>query len=53
MQILGCTLTERKFRIPQIRGRKGEAVVGYREPLITKEMGYHERSRRVNKMKIF
>jgi hypothetical protein len=39
--------------MPQIRGRKGEAVVIYREPLITKEMGYHKLSHRVNKMKIF
>ena len=33
-----------------IRGIKGEAVVVYSEPLITKEMGYHRLSRRVNKM---
>jgi hypothetical protein len=39
--------------MPQIRGRKGKAVVVYREPLITKEMGYHELSRRVNKMEFF
>ena len=47
------TLIERKLRMPQIQGRKGEAVVVYRDPLITKEMGYHELSHRVNKMKIF
>ena len=34
----------------QIQGVKGEAVVVYCEPLITKEMGYHRLSRRVNKM---
>ena len=39
--------------MPQIRGRKDEAVVVYRESLITKETVYHELSRRVNKMKIF
>jgi len=39
--------------MPQIRGRKGEAVVVYRESLITKEMGYHGLSRRVNKMEFF
>jgi hypothetical protein len=27
--------------MPHIRGIKGEAVVVYCEPLITKEMGYH------------
>ena len=36
--------------MPQIQGIKGEAVVVYCEPLITKEMGYHRLSRRVNKM---
>jgi hypothetical protein len=39
--------------MPQIRDIRGEAVVVYCEPLITKEMGYHKLSRRVNKMKIF
>ena len=34
----------------QIRGIKGEAVVNYCEPLITKEMVYHRLSRRVNKV---
>jgi hypothetical protein len=41
---------ERKSRIPHICGIKGEAVVLYCEPLITKEMGYHRLSRRVNKI---
>ena len=36
----------------QIRGIKGEAVVNYCEPLITKEMVYHRLSQRVNKMEI-
>jgi hypothetical protein len=36
--------------MPQIQGSKGEAVVVYRESLLTKEMGYHGLSRRVNKM---
>ena len=44
------TSIERKSRMPQIRGIKGKAVVVYCEPLITKEMGYHRLSRRVNKM---
>ena len=35
--------------MPQIRGVKGEAVVIYCEPLITKEMGYPRLSRGVNK----
>jgi hypothetical protein len=30
---------ERKLRMPQIRDIRGEAVVVYCEPLITKEMG--------------
>jgi hypothetical protein len=33
--------------MPQLRGIKGEAVVVYCEPLITKEMGYHRLSRLV------
>jgi hypothetical protein len=37
---------------PRSKASKGEAVVGYRESLATKEMGYHRLSRRVNKMKI-
>ncbi|MGD8548647.1 MAG: hypothetical protein PVJ45_03430 [Desulfobacterales bacterium] len=52
MQILGETLIERKSRMPHIRGIKGEAVVIYCEPLITKEMGCHRLSRRVNKIDI-
>jgi hypothetical protein len=30
--------------MPQIQGIKGEAVVVYCEPLITKEIGYHRLS---------
>jgi hypothetical protein len=44
------TSIERKSRMRQIRGIKGEAVVNYCEPLITKEMVYHRLSRRVNKV---
>jgi len=39
--------------MPQIQGIKGEAVVIYCEPLITKEMGYHQLSRRANKMGLY
>jgi hypothetical protein len=46
------TLIERKSRMPQIRGIKGEVVVVYCEPLITKEMGCHRLSRRANKIEI-
>ena len=46
------TFIERKSRMPQIRGDKGEAVVSYAESLATLEMGYHRLSQRVNKMKI-
>ena len=46
------TLIERKPMIPHIQGIKGEAVVIYCEPLITKEMGCHRLSRRVNKIEI-
>jgi len=35
--------------MPQIQGIKGEAVVVYCEPLITKEMGYHRLSCKVKK----
>jgi len=35
---------------PSCKTSKGEAVVGYREPLATQQMGYHRLSRRVNKM---
>jgi len=44
------TSIERKSRMPQIQGIKGEAVVNYCEPLITKKVGYHRLSRRANKM---
>lgn len=46
------TSIEQKSRMPHIRGIKGEAVVVYCESLITKEMGYHRLSRRVNKNEI-
>ncbi len=46
------TLIERKSRMRQIRGVKGEAVVVYCKPLTTKEMAYHRLSRRVNKIEI-
>jgi hypothetical protein len=32
------------------KATEGEAVVAYREPSATKEMGYHRLSRRVNKI---
>jgi len=35
--------------MPHTRGIKGEAVVVYCEPLITKEMGFLQLSPRVNK----
>jgi len=38
--------------MPHIHGIKGEGVVVYYEPLITKEMGYNRLSRRVNKNEI-
>ena len=37
-----------KSRMLQIQGVKGEAVVGYCEPLKTQEMRHHRLSRRVN-----
>jgi hypothetical protein len=37
-------LIERKSRMPQIRNIKGEAVVIYCEPLITREAGLHRLS---------
>jgi hypothetical protein len=43
------TSIERKLRMRHIRGIKGEAVVVYCEPLITKEMACHRLSCRVNK----
>ena len=39
--------------MPQIQGGKGEAVVLYREPLTTQEMGYPQLSHRVNNMAAF
>jgi hypothetical protein len=48
--MLLINLIERKSRMPQIQGSKGEAVVVYRESLLTKEIGYHGLSQRVNKM---
>jgi hypothetical protein len=47
---LSTTLIERKSRMPQMQDVKGEAVVCYREPLTTQQMGYHRLSRRVNKI---
>ena len=47
------TLMERKLRMPQMQGVKGDAVVHYCEPLTTPQMGYYRLSRRVNKMKGF
>jgi hypothetical protein len=37
---------------PRSKASEGEAVVVYREPSATKEMGYHRLSRRVNKIDI-
>ena len=37
---------------PRSKATEGEAVVVYREPSATKEMGYHRLSRRVNKIDI-
>jgi hypothetical protein len=34
--------------MPQIRGVMGEAVVGYRKPMATKEMRYYRLSQQVN-----
>jgi hypothetical protein len=39
--------------MPQIRDIKGEVVVVYCEPLITKKMGCHRLSQRVNKTGFF
>jgi hypothetical protein len=39
-------------RCPRSKTTEGEAVFVYREPLATKEMGYHRLSRRVNKIDI-
>jgi hypothetical protein len=38
--------------MPHIRGIKGEAVVVYCKPLITREIGYYRLSRRVTKNEI-
>ena len=38
MAILTITSTERKSRMPHIRGIKGKDVVNHCEPLITKEI---------------
>jgi len=48
------TSIERKSRMPQIRGIKGEAVVNYcpASAGITKKLGYYRLSLRVNKIKI-
>lgn len=35
---------------PSFKASKGEAVVGYRNPLATQKMGWHRLSQRVNKM---
>jgi hypothetical protein len=51
--MFSSTLIERKSRMPpHVRGIKGEAVVVYCEPLITKKMGHPRLSRRVNKTDI-
>jgi hypothetical protein len=36
--------------MPQMQGGKGEAVVSYREPFPTRQMGYHRLSQRANKI---
>jgi len=41
---LNRTLNERKSRMAQIQGFKGEVVVVYCEPLIKKKMGYYRLS---------
>jgi hypothetical protein len=46
---VGSTLTLQKWRVLQIQGVKGEAVVSYRKPLTTQEMWYPRLSQRVNK----
>ncbi|MCJ7774460.1 MAG: hypothetical protein MUP22_15155, partial [Desulfobacterales bacterium] len=48
----GYTSIERKLRMLQLQGIKGEAVIIYCDPLITQKMGHYQLSRRVNKMKI-
>jgi len=44
------TLIERKLRMPQIQGVQGRSRITYCELLVTKDMGYHRLSRRVNKI---
>jgi hypothetical protein len=39
-RITQFTLTLQKSRMPQVQGGEGEAVVCYREPLTTPELGY-------------
>ena len=51
-KLVSITLIERKSRMLQVRGVKGEAVVNYCDPLTTQEMGYPRLSRRIIKMKI-
>jgi hypothetical protein len=47
---MDTTLIERKLRMLQIQGSRGEAVGFYCEPLVTPEMECHRLSRRVNKL---
>jgi len=42
------TLMLQKSRMPQMQDGKGEAVVNYREPFPTQQMGYHRLSQRAN-----
>jgi hypothetical protein len=49
-ELIVYTLIERKSRMPQMQGGKGEVVVSCREPFPTKQMGYHRLSQRVNKI---
>ena len=50
---ISSSLIERKSRMPQIRDIKGEVVVVYYKPLITKKMRCHRLSQRVNKKGFF
>ena len=47
------TLTLQKSRVLQIRDIKGEAVVFYRKPFITKELRRHRLSHWANNMAVF
>jgi len=38
--------------MPRFKATEGEAVVGYREPSATMDIGYHRHSHRVNKIDI-